>query len=270
MPDTRNRGRLEARRSERCILDSTSLAILSAVTFAGSLVQATFGFGFAILAAPLFLVVMDSTGAIPVLAVLNFAVSAFVAAQTWRAVPTRLLGLLCVSSVAGFPIGLALFRGADVSDLKLVTGLVIMGFALLLLARERGHIAPKRRAAAANRPRALAALFVGALCGIMGAALAMPGPVAMLYLSTVRLSKDENRALALAFFSFVYAGVCVLHAWDGGLPSERGWLSVQLMFAVLAGALAGQWLTRHISEARYRQFVLVILFVAGFYAVVSV
>ena len=37
------------------------------MTFAGSLVQATFGFGFAILAAPLFLVVMESTGAIPVL-----------------------------------------------------------------------------------------------------------------------------------------------------------------------------------------------------------
>ncbi|MGH8635765.1 MAG: sulfite exporter TauE/SafE family protein [Burkholderiales bacterium] len=244
--------------------------MLAAAAFAGSLVQATFGFGFAILAAPLFLVSMDSTGAIPVLAVLNLAVSAVVAAQIWRQAPGRLLGLLCAASVAGFPIGLALFRGADVSDLKLVTGLVIMMFALVLLARERGHIALNRPGMEAKGPSWPIALLVGALSGIMGAALAMPGPVAMLYISTIRLSRDQSRALSLAFFSFVYAAVCLLHAWDGALTSERGWLSAKLLLAVLAGAIAGQWLSRHVPEARYRQLVLVILFVAGLYAVLSI
>ena len=232
--------------------------------------QATFGFGFAILAAPLFLASMESTGAIPVLAVLNLAVSAFVAAQTWRQAPRRLLGILCAASVAGFPIGLALFRGADVSDLKLVTGLVIMTFALLLLARERGCIVTNRSAMDAKRPAWPIALVVGALSGIMGAALAMPGPVAMLYVSAIRLSRDQSRALALAFFSFVYAAVCLLHAWDGALTVELGTLSAKLMLAVVAGGIAGQWLSRHVPEARYRQLVLVILFVAGLYAVVSI
>jgi uncharacterized membrane protein YfcA len=239
------------------------------VTFAGSLVQATFGFGFAILAAPLFLVVMESTGAIPVLAVLNLGVSAFVAAQTWHHAPARLLAVLCAASLAGFPIGLAVFRGADVSDLKFVTGVVIMIFALLLLARERGHIVADQRGMDASRPSIALALLAGALSGIMGAALAMPGPIVMLYLSTVRLAKDQSRALTLAFFTFVYAGVCLLHGWDGGLGPERLWLSAELMIAVFAGAIAGQWLARHISEARYRQLVLVILFVAGLYAVWS-
>jgi uncharacterized membrane protein YfcA len=233
-------------------------------------VQAAFGFGFAILAAPLFLVSMESTGAIPVLAVLNLAVSAFVAAQTWRQAPGKLLGLLCAASLAGFPIGLALFRGADVSDLKLVTGLVIMMFALLLLARERGHIVLNRRATDGKRRSLPIALTVGALSGIMGAALAMPGPAAMLYISTLRLSRDQSRALSLTFFSFVYAAVCLLHAWDGALTFGLGWLSAKLLLAVVAGAMAGHWLSRHVPEARYRQLVLVILFVAGLYAVVSI
>lgn len=250
-------------------MEPTSLALLAAVTFAGSLVQATFGFGFAILAAPLFLVVMDSTGAIPVLAVLNLAVSALVAARTWRQAPRRLLALLCAASLAGFPLGLALFRGADVSDLKIGTGVVIMLFALLLLGRERGLIAPGQRAMDASRPAVPLALAVGALSGLMGAALAMPGPVAMLYLAAARLSRDRTRALSLAFFSFVYACVCLLHAWDGGLSALRLELSAKLLVAVLAGAVTGHWLARHISEARYRQLVLVILFVAGLYAVWS-
>ena len=231
--------------------------------------QATFGFGFAILAAPLFLVVMDSTGAIPVLAILNLAVSAVVAARIWRAAPAKLFGLLCAASLAGFPIGLALFRGADVSDLKVAAGTVIMMFALLLLARERGASFPRKSDANTDRPSVAMALCAGALSGIMGAALAMPGPVAMLYLSAARLSKDQSRALALAFFTFVYGAVCLLHAWDGGLSAARMALAAKLLLAVFAGAVAGHWLARHVSEARYRQLVLVILFVAGLYAVLS-
>ncbi len=231
--------------------------------------QAAFGFGFAILAAPLFLVVMDSTGAIPVLAVLNLVVSALVAARMWRQAPARLLGLLCAASVAGFPLGLALFRSADVSHLKLATGIAIMAFAALLFVRERRQAAGKPAAIGAPRQRVPIALAFGGLSGVMGAALAMPGPIAMLYLSAARLSKDQSRALALAFFTFVYAGVCLLHAWDGGLSSERLALAARLTVAVIAGAIAGHWLARHISEARFRRLVLAILFVAGLYAVVS-
>ena len=46
-------------------------------------------------------------------------------------------------------------------------------------------------------------------------------------------------------------------------------LAAKLLLAVFAGAVAGHWLARHVSEARYRQLVLVILFVAGLYAVLS-
>ena len=162
-----------------------------------------------------------------------------------------------------------LFRGADVSDLKVAAGTVIMMFALLLLARERGASFPRKSDANTDRPSVAMALCAGALSGIMGAALAMPGPVAMLYLSAARLSKDQSRALALAFFTFVYGAVCLLHAWDGGLSAARMALAAKLLLAVFAGAVAGHWLARHVSEARYRQLVLVILFVAGLYAVLS-
>ena len=231
--------------------------------------QAAFGFGFAILAAPLFLVVMDSTGAIPVLALLNLGVSVLVAARLWRQAPPRLLGLLCAASVAGFPLGLVLFRSADVSQLKLVTGIVIMVFAALLYVRERGQAAMDFAAATGLPPSARIALVFGALSGVMGAALAMPGPAAMLYLSAARLPKDQSRALALAFFSFVYAGTCLLHAWDGGLSAARATLAAKLMVAVVAGAVAGHALARHIPEARFRRLMLAILFVAGLSAVLS-
>ena len=231
----------------------TSFVILAAITFAGAVVAGAFGVGFAILAAPLFLVGMDSTGAIPVLAVLNFAASA-----------------LCAGSVCGLPIGLVLFGAADVSDLKLVAGAVIMLLALLLLARERGYVVFDRRAKSAARASVPIALLVGALAGAMGTALAMPGPILMLYLVVLRLTKDQSRALSLVFFTFVYSVVCLLHAWDGGLAAQRLWFSAKPIPAVIVGVAAGHWLARHISEERYRVLVLVILFAAGLYAVASV
>ena len=248
----------------------TSFVILAAITFAGAVMAGAFGVGFAILAAPLFLVVMDSTGAIPVLAVLNFAASALVAARIRRHAPGRLLALLCAGSVCGLPIGLVLFGAADVSDLKLVAGAVIMLLALLLLARERGYVVFDRRAKSAARASVPIALLVGALAGAMGTALAMPGPILMLYLVVLRLTKDQSRALSLVFFTFVYSVVCLLHFWDGGLDAQRLWFSAKLIPAVIVGVAAGHWLARHISEERYRVLVLVILFAAGLYAVASV
>lgn len=250
-------------------MDHADFAVLAAVTLAGALVQSAFGFGFAILVAPLFLVVMDSSGAIPVLAVLNLLVSALVAARSWRRAPFRILALLCLGSVVGFPIGLFLFRHAAVSDLKTAVGVVIMGFALLLLARERGHLGQLPVGGSAAQPSASIALAMGAVSGAMASALAMPGPVAMLYISTCRLAKDEIRALSLAFFSFAYAAVSMLHGLEGNLGADRLWLAAELAAFVIVGGMAGQVVARRISEAQFRQCILLILFLAGLYAVVS-
>ena len=249
-------------------MDLSDFVALAAVTLLGSLVQAAFGFGFAILAAPLFLVVMDSAGAVPTLAVLNLAVSVAVAAYTWRQAPRQLLLRLCAGSLVGFPIGLALFRIADVAQLKVATGTVIMAFALWLFVRELG-VRPRSKEGARVETSIGWALSMGALSGAMGAALAMPGPVAMLYLAAVRLSKDQSRALSLAFFSFVYGAVCLLHALNASLSAQHVALAAKLMLAVLLGAAAGHRLARHISEDRFRVLILAILFVAGLYAVAS-
>lgn len=251
-------------------MEPASFVLLALAAFTGSAIQGAFGFGFAILAAPVFLVVMNSSGAVPVLAVLNFAVSFAVALLVWRQTPLRLFGLLALGSVAGVPIGLGLFHRASVAELKLAVGIVIMSFALLLLARERGYATPvNSKGAGVSRPSRTGALVAGLLSGVMGAALAMPGPAAMLYLSTLRLPKEESRAVSLVLFSFSYALISGVHAASGGLDVSRLLLIGELLLFVLLGALAGQRLTRYISEARFRVLVLLILFLAGFSAVVA-
>jgi uncharacterized protein len=255
--------------------------LLATVTVLGSAVQTAFGFGFAILAAPLFLVVMSSTAAVPVLAVLNLAASAIGVIGVWKAVTPRLFGVLCLGSAAGFPLGLALHARASVADLKLTVGVIIMLFALCLLARERGYFhsarnhpddgtEQKESHTLSKRVSMVPTLFVGIISGSMSAAFAMPGPAAMLFLSTLHLEKQESRAVSLALFTFSYASSAMLHAAIGSFSRTDLFLSAGLLPFVLFGALAGGTLARHISEAAFRQWVLCILFIAGFYAVLSV
>ncbi len=256
-----------------------TLILLAMATFLGSAVQTAFGFGFAILVAPLFLVAMNSTSAVPVLAVLNLGASAIGVAGLWRAVPSRLLGLLCLGSVAGFPFGLMLHARASVADLKLSVGCVIMLFALFLLVRERVHPSSALNqpfdgttdegSADTKHPSAVSAILVGIVSGSMAAALAMPGPAAMFYLTMLRLEKLQSRAVSLALFTFSYASASVLHIAFGSFNRTDLGISTGLLPFVLFGALAGGTLARHISEAAFRQWVLLILFVAGLYAVFS-
>jgi hypothetical protein len=91
----------------------------------------------------------------------------------------------------------------------------------------------------------------------MGAALAMPVRVAMLYSST----RAGYRLLAF-FSSFIQASAFFMMGWRARLAFRK------TPACGISRAITGQWLARHISEAWYRQTVLVILFVVG-YAVQS-
>ena len=52
-------------------MDASALALLALGTLGGAVVQAATGFGFAIIAAPLFLVAMNSHAALQVLVVIH-------------------------------------------------------------------------------------------------------------------------------------------------------------------------------------------------------
>ncbi len=154
-----------------------------------------------------------------------------------------------------------------------------MLFALFLLVRERGYprsalnqpvdATAGEGSADTAHPSAVSAILVGIVSGSMSAALAMPGPAAMFYLTTLRLEKRQSRAVSLALFTFSYASTSVLHIAFGSFSRTDLGISAGLLPFVLFGALAGGILARHISEAAFRQWVLLILFVAGFYAVFS-
>jgi uncharacterized protein len=261
---------MRGHRAEVTALDFSQILVLATVTLLGALLQATFGFGFAILAAPIFLAVADSRSAIQVLVVLHVALSAIVVPGMWRRVPRPLLGWLMSGSLLGFPIGLALFMHTDIQTLKLIVGFATIAFSLLLIKREWG---PAATATGDNDAaidfRRPTALVVGLLSGAMTAVLVMPGPIAMLYLRALGLEKATSRAASLTFFAFCYVMATILHAAVAGISGDSWTLAAQLLPAVVIGSFAGSAVARRLSEERFRKLVLALLILSGVYAVWS-
>jgi uncharacterized membrane protein YfcA len=124
------------------LFDLTTLfggAGLAGTTFAAALLYAVSGFGFAVLAVPLYLLLVEPALAIQLAIILSTALSIAVVPGLRRTVAPALLLRLCAGSLAGLPIGLFSFRYADPLLVRLGVGATILAFALIMAAvRRRG------------------------------------------------------------------------------------------------------------------------------------
>src|SRR5215471_13915787 len=86
--------------------------VLAATTFGSALLYAISGFGFAVLAAPLFLLFLDPARAIQLVIIIS-TVTSIVVLRGLPAIAPWLLLRLALGSLAGLPLGLVAFRYAD-------------------------------------------------------------------------------------------------------------------------------------------------------------
>lgn len=252
-------------------MDPVSFAALAAVAFSAAIVQSATGFGFAIMALPFFLLIMGSLSAIQVTAVINLVISLVLMQHLLKGAPRRLLLHLIIGSVVGFPIGLAAYKAADLNSMKLVVGALITLFAFILLIREwqlrRTDSRPQITDGQQFVARPVPELAIGVVSGAMSVALAMPGPVVVLYLLARHAGKQASRAATLLLFAFSYGAVSLVHTAWGGMSGGSWLLAAELAPFVVAGALLGHYVTRYLSEEHFRTAILTILIASGLYGV---
>ncbi len=255
-------------------MDVSALALLGLGTLGGAVVQAATGFGFAIVAAPLFLVAMNSHAALQVLVVVHLVQTMMMLRGVWPLVPRRIFKALVLGALVGSPLGLLLFMRLDVNGLKLAVGVLILLFTSLLIAREAGWFArkpaarPSDEGVAEGEASALGYL-TGAASGAMTALLVMPGPPLMLHLSHAPLAHANARALAVSFFGLCYLFVTALNTFWAGMGDGVWWLALGLAPVVYAGTLIGLRLSRYLTQGAFRAAVLVLLVLSGVGAILS-
>jgi uncharacterized membrane protein YfcA len=238
---------------------------LAGTTFAAALLQAVSGFGFAVLAVPLYLLLVDPAQAVQLAIILSTTLSFAVVSGLRRTVAPALLLRLGIGSLAGSPIGLFSFRYADRLLVRLVVGAAILAFAVMMAGfRFRGGRpwAPFGR----TQTRDLAA---GAAAGVATALVGMAGPPVLIYLLLAGTAAQTVRATLLAFFALSYGATLASHAATVGIPGPT-WVAAGILAPIaLLGGLVGRPIGDRIGSDGFALLAIALLTAAGLYTVVA-
>jgi uncharacterized protein len=246
-------------------VDLFEWAGLAATTFVAALLQAVSGFGFAVLATPLFLMFLAPAPAVQLVIIITTALSLVVVPGLWRAVAPGLLLRLTLGSLAGLPVGLIAFRHTDPVVVRGAVGAIILVFAALLaVSRDRQG---RRWAPLAMRPgRDLAA---GAISGIATALVGMAGPPVLIYLLLAGAPPITVRSTLLSFFSLSYGATLTAHVATIGIPRPTLLAAVVLIPFAFLGGLAGRPLGDRLGAEAFAILAIALLAAAGLYTLAA-
>ena len=240
--------------------------VLAATTFGSALLYAISGFGFAVLAAPLFLLFVDPARAIQLVIIISTVLSIVVLRGLLPAIAPWLLLRLALGSLVGLPLGLVAFRYADPILVRAAAGAMIFGFAILMAVSRRQSGQPgqgKHWTAFAMSPRL--DLAAGAISGIASALVGQPGPPVLIYLLLAGAAARTVRATLLAFFALSYGVTLVSHAATIGIPAPT-WLAAGLLIPfAFFGGLAGRPIGDRLGAEAFAMLAIALLAVAGAY-----
>ena len=244
-------------------MDPANWAGLALTSFAAAILQATNGFGFAVLAVPFFLMLAPPGEAIPLVVILSLAISLLVLPRLRRSVDARLLLRLAIGSVLGLPIGLVVFAHADPLIVRAAAGVTIAMFAAVLAWNRRHHL-PARFAMRPGRD-----LTAGTIAGIATGLVGMPGPPVMIYLMLARAPARTMRATLIALFALVYAATLAANVVFLGMPARDWPIAASLIPLAWAGGALGLRIGDRLAERRAAALAIVVLAAAGLYTLAA-
>lgn len=226
---------------------------LALIVLLGFVVEATAGFGATVVTVALAAQLMPIEHVLAVFVPVNLLLSSYLVARYWRLVDLRFL----VRRVLPF-MGLGVIAGLALFQLRHV-GFLRPAFAVFVIVLAAVELFA-RSARPPSRALAAAATF-GA--GVIHGLFACGGPLAVYAVGRTIDDKGRFRATLAALwltFHFVLIGNYVV-AGELGLPTLRE--SARLVPSLLLGLFVGERLHHHVSEARFRQIVMVVLLAAG-------
>jgi uncharacterized protein len=236
---------------------------LAGTCFAAALLQATNGFGFAVLAVPFFLLFVPAAQAIQLVIILSLAISLVMIHPLRDAIDPGLLLRLAIGSAVGLPLGLVAFGYSDPLIVRLAAGVLIALFAAML-----GWNRYRRRPPLVTMRLGLdlgAGTLAGAATGLVG----MPGPPLMIYLMLAAVPMRTVRATLVAFFVLIYVATLLSDIVFLGVPAGDWAVAASLLPLVWIGGVVGLRIADRLNETVAAILSILVLAVAGLYTLTA-
>lgn len=223
-----------------------------AIIFFAFLIRSTFGFGDALVAMPLLVMIVNVQLAAPLMALLAWCMALFILIKNRKTVNFKMSWKLVVAALIGVPVGLLYLTHINETVVSIVLAIFIMAFALFRLSR----------ASIKMKTPSWLVVVVGFLSGILGGAYNTNGPPVIMLLSAQNWSPKVFRATLQSYFFFVGTGVVAGHIFWGNVSSQvlKYFLSA-LPALIIAFFLGEYWFGKFKSDKFYKWVYFLLFFI---------
>ena len=239
------------------------LVLLGGATVLAAMLQTATGIGFGLIAGPFVLMALQGREAIEATALLSLLITLALAPRLMASANRRDLVNLSLGCAVGLPVGAMVYLYADIVMLKLGAATLIL-FTLFMMfypvrvaSDGQGARAPSSGAQASGGRTG--GLLAGLSAGVLGACLAMPGPIAAVFMIRQGRGKTVVRATMLTFFVFALGAALALQIFIDGLSPRVLQVSAFLAPACALGLILGHFAVKRISERVFLRLLQIVL-----------
>jgi uncharacterized protein len=242
------------------LLDPTTAYVIAVVFFA-TLVRSTLGFGEALVAVPLLALRLPVSVAAPLAVLVSVAMATVIVSQDWRHVHLRSAGGLILAALPGIPLGVMLLAKGNEHVVKLILGVVIIGFSVYSLA--------DRRTLRLRADHGGWLVGCGFVSGVLGGAYGMNGPPLAVYGALRGWSPQHFRATLQSYFLIASVAGLVGYASLGIWTVTTTNYFLLCLPAVVLATLLGRALNRRMKDQGFLRIVYFGLLAIGSLLVVE-
>lgn len=165
------------------------------------------------------------------------------------------LKILLPAALVGVALGTVVFKYLPESYLRILIGLIVIGFTL------KYWFGAKTTEASPLDPAK--GSFWGAVSGFTSFSIHAGGPPLSIYLLPQRLDKTVFVATTTVFFSVVNFAKLAPYAWLGQFSQENLLMTLILLPLAPVGTYLGYYLHRRVDQQHFYRFIYLFVFLAG-------
>lgn len=230
------------------------VAVVILIVFVAFLVRATLGFGDALLAMPLLVMVVGIKIAAPLMALLALVIALIVFYQNRKNVDYKIATQLIVTSLAGVPFGLFYLQHISEQIVNVMLGVIIILFSGYKLTGWTLKM---------KTPGVLV-WFTGFVSGILGAAYNTNGPPVIMLFSAQKWPPAVFRSTLQCYFFFSGVGVVAGHFLSENIDKHVLSYFLYTLPALLTAFFIGERFYRKLESTIFYTVVHIILLMLGF------
>lgn len=240
------------------IFSTSWVFALCAVFFAG-LIRGVSGFGFALILAPILLLILTPTSVVVLNLLLGLLGNILVLSHSFKKVNLKKILPMVMGSSLGIPLGVWIIILIAPSTLKILIGGVTVSFAVLLaLGFSKAFTREK-----------LACGIAGFLSGVLSSATSLGGPPVVLFMHNQNWQKDLIHTSLAAYFLFACFWSLVALSVAGLVDTRILASAASLAPALLSGIGLGMLVFRRINALYFRRLSIAIVVCSGILGILS-